>query len=236
MVFKTADLKPSCRLGREIDARRSGFTLVIGTDEAGRGPLAGPVVAGAVAVLDPLARDPVFREILANVDDSKKLTPDSRAELFAKLTAHPAIAWGVAAVPPTVIDRVNILQASRLAMKRAIRDLGRRTRIEISAERTFCLIDGNTPIEIDCRQETVIGGDRTIFSISAASIIAKVTRDRVMEKMDKSYPGYGFARHKGYGTAAHLEALMRLGPCRIHRRSFSPVRASIEITLAQKNG
>ena len=227
MVSKKESEESMRRLAREMEARRAGFTLVIGTDEAGRGPLAGPVVAGAVAVLDPFALDPIFRELLDDVDDSKKLTAVFRSDLYNKLIAHPAVAWGVAVVTPAVIDRINILQASKLAMIRAIRDLSRRRRIELAVQNTFFLVDGNTPLMTEYRQETVIGGDRKIFSISAASIIAKVTRDRVMEKMERKYPGYGFGRHKGYGTAAHLEALGRLGPCRIHRRSFSPVRAVI---------
>jgi ribonuclease HII len=222
------------RLAYEIEIGRANFELIIGTDEAGRGPLAGPVVAGAVAVLDPNARDAAFCGLLARVNDSKKLTPQARNEIYYSLTRHPAIAWGVAVVGPAVIDRINILQASKLAMRRSIQNLCRRRRSTVAPDRTFCLIDGNQRLEIGYCQETVVGGDRKIFSISAASIIAKVRRDRIMEKMEKIYPGYSFGRHKGYGTAVHMEALARLGPCLIHRRSFWPVAAAARVSLSPK--
>jgi len=225
MTLVKNDKPPTCRLARELAIQRAGFDFVIGADEVGRGPLAGPVVAGAVAILDPFAADSDFCELLVGVDDSKRLSPLRRTQLYAKLTRHPVVAWGVAAVTPAVIDRINILQASRLAMKRAIQNLARRHGLDMGLQNTFCFIDGNTPLKIGYHQETVIGGDREIFSISAASIIAKVTRDRTMARLEKIYPGYGFYRHKGYGTKIHLEALARLGPCRIHRKSFAPVLA-----------
>jgi len=212
------------RLGAEIAIWRSGFELAVGTDEAGRGPLAGPVCAGAVAIVDPAAADERFRFLLAEVNDSKLLVPPVRGEIYKIITAHPAIVWGFAAVSPGIIDKINILQASRLAMKRAISSMMRHFAIAAPPEKIFCLVDGNSEIDVEFAQQTVIGGDRKIFSISAASIIAKVGRDRLMAGFDKKYPAYGFEKHKGYGTRRHLEALARLGPCPIHRRSFSPVR------------
>jgi ribonuclease HII len=211
------------RLGAEIGVSRSGFELVIGIDEAGRGPLAGPVCAGAAAIVDLAAADGDFQFLLRRVDDSKRLTPALREEIYGVLTKHPALVWGFASATPTTIDKINILQASRLAMKRAVRDMLRRSGIVLAAERVFCFVDGNVPLDVVYPQKTVVGGDRQIFSISAASIIAKVGRDRLMRRMDKKFSGYGFGSHKGYGTQQHLRSLARLGPCAIHRKSFGPV-------------
>jgi ribonuclease HII len=186
--------------------RRRGLR-VAGIDEAGRGPLAGPVVAAAV----------VFGHgtVIPGVDDSKKLTPDERNRLIDLITAE-SVAFGIGTVDSTVIDEINILNATFLAMDRAVAALGLRP--------GHLLIDGNLfrPGEASSGipYTTIIGGDGTCFSIAAASIVAKVTRDRMMEDFDRMYPGYGFARHKGYGTAGHREAMRRLGLCPIHRRSF----------------
>jgi ribonuclease HII len=186
---------------------RARGLFVAGIDEAGRGPLAGPVVAAAV-VFGPGAK-------ISGVDDSKKLSPRIRAELFDRIM-NQAIAVGVGTVASTMIDEINILNAAFLAMDRAVGSL--------SVRPGHLLIDGNmfrpgeatTGIPVT----TVIGGDGICFSIAAASIVAKVTRDRMMEDLDRIYPGYGFAVHKGYGTAFHRRAIAGLGFCPIHRRSF----------------
>ena len=187
--------------------------ILAGVDEAGRGPLAGPVVASAV-VLDP--RSPV--EGLA---DSKKLTAIRRDNLAIEIKRH-AIAWSVAWADPAEIDAINILAATMLAMRRAI--------LGLSVTPAHVLVDGNRLPDLRFDQhlidgEAIIGGDDTIPAISAASIIAKTTRDRMMVSLDKIYPRYGFARHKGYGTEIHREKLREFGPCSEHRRTFAPVRA-----------
>jgi ribonuclease HII len=178
-----------------------------GVDEAGRGPLAGPVLAAAV-VLD--ADSPI-----AGLADSKQLTA-RRRELLAVQIRRRARAWGVGRAEVEEIDAINILQATLLAMQRACAALG------FVPDRV--LVDGLHCPALGCPVEAVIGGDASVPAISAASILAKVARDREMEALDQRYPGYGFARHKGYGTPEHLKALQRLGPSPIHRLSFAPVR------------
>jgi ribonuclease HII len=182
--------------------------LCVGVDEAGRGPLAGPVSAAAV-ILDP-ARP------IAGLADSKTLTPARRDVLDLEIREH-ALAWSIAWASAEEIDRINILRASMLAMQRAVAALSIRPR--------RVLVDGNRCPEFDCEALAVIGGDGLVPSIGAASILAKVARDRLMCNLDLDFPGYGFAGHKGYPTRAHIEALRRLGPCPEHRRSFGPVRA-----------
>jgi ribonuclease HII len=187
--------------------------ILAGVDEAGRGPLAGPVVASAV-VLDP-------RSPLEGLADSKKLTAIRRNNLAIEIKRH-AIAWSVAWADPAEIDAINILAATMLAMRRAI--------LGLSVTPAHVLIDGNRLPDLRFDQhlidgEAIIGGDDTIPAISAASIIAKTTRDRMMVALDKIYPRYEFARHKGYGTEIHREKLREFGPCSLHRRTFAPVRA-----------
>jgi ribonuclease HII len=182
---------------------------VAGIDEAGRGPLAGPVVAAAVIL------PPVF-SLSALVRDSKKMSPAQRERAYACLTALPGIAIGVGAVDREEIDRINILRATRRAMAIAV---GR-----LAPAPAFLLIDGLRLPEIGLPQDKIIRGEEASLSIAAASVIAKVVRDRIMAEMDAKYPQYGFARHKGYGTKEHLERLRRFGPCPIHRRSFAPVK------------
>lgn len=211
------------RLARELEARRRGFKLVIGADEAGRGPWAGPVVAAAVSVVDPFVNDVLMAQLFVQVSDSKKISAMKRERLYGVLTQHRAVRWGVASVGAAVIDRVNILEASRIAMGRAIANLVRKECFVYAPKDVFCFIDGNKTVRTRYRQEAVVGGDDKIFSVSAASIIAKVTRDRLMAVMDARYSGYGFGKHKGYGTSFHREALERFGPCPIHRRSFAPI-------------
>ena len=182
--------------------------LVCGADEAGRGPLAGPVVAAAV-ILDP-ARP------IEGLRDSKQLSA-ARRDVLAQLIRGRSTAWAVAAASVHEIDRLNILQASLLAMRRAIEAL------EPAAG--FALIDGNRLPRLAIEARAVIGGDALEPSISAASILAKHHRDRLMTELDRDFPGYGFAEHAGYPTPRHLERLRELGPCPAHRRSFAPVRA-----------
>lgn len=191
----------------ERHARSQGYRLVAGIDEAGRGPLAGPVVAAAVILHTDRPID--------GVNDSKKLTEHQRERLFDLITAE-AMAIGIGSVSPDQIDRINILQATRLAMLEAVSQL--------SPCPDILLIDGITTIDSPLQQQTIKQGDGRSASIAAASIIAKVTRDRWMQEFDRQYPQYGFARHKGYGSAAHLAALRQHGPCPIHRTSFGGVR------------
>ncbi|MFT8871379.1 MAG: ribonuclease HII [Sporolactobacillus sp.] len=185
-----------------------GFEYVGGIDEAGRGPLAGPVVAACV-ILRP-------ESVILGLNDSKQLTPHRRDMLFDDIRAA-ALAIGIGEASAPEIDRYNIYQASKLAMMRALE--------ATSIRADFLLIDAmQLPVQI--AQESLIKGDARSNSIAAASIIAKVTRDRLMQKLDQTYAGYGFANHKGYGTADHLRALKTLGPCPEHRLTFSPVMAS----------
>jgi ribonuclease HII len=195
---------------RERALFKQGVWPVAGCDEAGRGPLAGPVVAAAV-ILDP-------RRVPKGLDDSKRLSPQIREALFAEICATAAVA--VAIAPPERIDRDNILRASLWAMAQAARALPDMPR--------HVYVDGRDPIDVACICEAVIGGDGKVASIAAASIVAKVTRDRLMIHLAAEHPGYGFESHMGYGVPAHLEALRRLGPCRHHRQSFAPVAALID--------
>ncbi len=189
-------------------------TSLIGIDEAGRGPLAGPVVACACFIPDELG--PSF----ADVNDSKKLTAAKRNEVFERLT-HSEVLYGVGFATAAEIDQLNILQATFLAMRRAAQKF-------VNIPHAVALIDGPyTAAGLEMRQQAVVDGDAKSLVIAAASIIAKVTRDRYMEELDKIYPGYNFAGHKGYGTPKHLKALAELGPCKEHRTSFSPVRNAL---------
>ena len=185
--------------------------LLAGVDEAGRGPLAGPVSAAAV-ILHP-------DRPIAGIDDSKKLSPARRDALDLRIREE-SLAWSVAWASVEEIDRLNILRASLLAMQRAVSALG------VRPERI--LVDGNRCPDFGIEAEAVVGGDGLIPAIGAASILAKVARDRLMEELDQAFPGYGFARHKGYPTPVHLEALRRFGPCPHHRASFAPVRSVID--------
>ncbi|CAH2031582.1 ribonuclease HII [Trichlorobacter ammonificans] len=184
-----------------------GYLRIAGVDEAGRGPLAGPVVAAAV-ILPPDCS-------VVGLNDSKKLTERQRERLFDEITGA-ALAVGVGSAPPALIDRINILQATRQAMLQAVTAL-------LPAP-DYLLIDGITTIPSPLPQQTIKQGDSRSASIAAASIIAKVTRDRLMLAYDQQWPQYGFARHKGYGCAAHLAAIRSHGPCPIHRTSFRGVR------------
>lgn len=188
---------------------------ICGVDEAGRGPLVGAVVAGAV-VLDP--NNPI-----EGLKDSKKLTPAKRECLYEQIMSK-AKAWGVGEATPAEIDEINILQATMLAMRRAIEDLTTR----LGAWPDKALIDGNRCPELPIAAEAIIKGDTKEPAISAASIVAKVTRDRQMMALHEQHPQYGFAQHMGYPTEAHFAALKQYGACDQHRRSFSPVRKVLE--------
>lgn len=187
----------------EERAWQSGYCRVAGLDEAGRGPLAGPVAAAA-CILDPYY--PIY-----GLNDSKKLTPARRRQLYGEITRH-ALDWNVSFVEPVIIDEINILEATRLAMKKAVEGL--------RLKPDLLLIDA-IQLDLDSIDTwSIVRGDSLSISIAAASILAKVTRDRAMEDYDRIYPGYGFSRHKGYGTKEHYEALLKLGPTPIHRKKF----------------
>lgn len=201
---------------------RAGFDLVIGLDEAGRGPLAGPVFAAAVAFIGN-PKDGALKSLLALVDDSKKLSSRKRREAYDLLIGHSDIVYGCVRVSAKIVDRINILQASKLAMQKATQKLLTKISLASADKKIICLIDGNFSIKISHSQKSIIKGDAKVFSIAAASIIAKVQRDCLMEKMDEIYPEYGFARHKGYGTKEHFAAIKKHGPCPIHRHTFAPI-------------
>ena len=192
-------------------AWRAGL-LLAGVDEAGRGPLAGPVVAAAV-ILDP-------RRPIAGLDDSKRLS-ERRRDALEPVIREQALAWAVARAEVDEIDSLNILQATLLAMRRAVAAL--------SPAAEAVVVDGNRVTDFGLPAEAVVGGDARVPSISAASILAKVARDREMVALEAAFPGYGFARHKGYGTAEHREALARLGPTPHHRRSLAPLAGQLDL-------
>lgn len=201
--------------------------LVVGVDEAGRGPLCGPVVAAAVCYKDHSFVIPVeLEKDFALIRDSKKLSEKQREKIYNLIEEHFFVGIGI--VYADTIDRINILEATFLAMKSAVSDLERSLRQSQLKHNLFLLIDGNQEIpNLSLKQETVVGGDGTVKSIAAASIIAKVTRDRMIVEYDKQYPQYGLAQHKGYGTKVHMDALRKYGPTPIHRMSFKPVLLSI---------
>jgi ribonuclease HII len=199
-----------CGLTLEKVARRSGALLIAGLDEVGRGPLFGPVVAAAVIL--PKG----FR--LQGLTDSKKLSEKQRNQLEPEIRLN-AVAWTIAAVDAETIDRINIRQASLLAMRLAVQQL--------ALTPDYLLIDGRDTIDWPCPQQPVIHGDAISLSIAAASVLAKVHRDRLLVELDLQFPGYGLAQHKGYCSPQHIEALARLGPTPLHRKSFHPVAQTI---------
>ena len=202
--------QPRCGWTLEDAARGRGALRIAGLDEVGRGPLFGPVVAAAV-ILPRGCR-------LLGLTDSKKLTEKKRNELDLEIRAH-AVAWAIAAVDAETIDRINIRRASLQAMRRAVEQL--------ALGPDFLLIDGRDTIEWECPQQAVVKGDATSFSIAAASVLAKVHRDRLLVELDREFPGYGLAQHKGYPCPAHKAALQRLGPTPLHRRSYQPVAQAL---------
>lgn len=195
-----------------VDTIEQRPLLVAGVDEVGRGPLAGPVVAAAV-ILDP-------ERPIEGLADSKKLT-EKRREALSEEIKEKALSWSISRADVEEIDQINILQASLLAMKRSVETLSRQPEL--------ALIDGNHCPELDCAMEAIIKGDSKEPAISAASILAKVARDNEMKAMDDKYPGYGFAKHKGYPTKQHREAIIKLGITDIHRKSYAPVQQQLEL-------
>lgn len=195
----------------EEHAFRQGYKYIAGIDEAGRGALAGPVVAAAVVF-------PRGIEI-PGVNDSKKLTPSKRDALYDAIFKN-SLAIGVGVEDNFVIDKINILQATFFAMKKAVRGL--------SIQPDYLLVDGNFAVPVNIAQKHIIKGDSSSISVAAASIIAKVTRDRLMVEYDELYPGYGFAGHKGYGCASHLAAIAELSPCVLHRKTFRGVKEHVK--------
>lgn len=208
--MKQIDQNWQSRTFFENKAYESGYKLVAGVDEVGRGPLAGPVVA-AVVVLPPNISIP-------GIDDSKKLSLTQR-ERVIKDICNVLIDWGVGIVDEKIIDQINILQATYLAMKKAVSSL--------KTSPHFLLVDGHKIPGLSIPQLPIIKGDQLSISIQAASIIAKVIRDRIMMEYDQQYPLYGFSQHKGYGTAFHLDVVKRHGICEIHRQSFEPIKSNL---------
>ncbi len=201
---------PVCGWRLERAARKLGFLRIAGLDEVGRGPMFGPVVAAAVILPKGC--------YLQGLNDSKQLSEKRRLEFDAEIRAN-AIAWSIAAVDVETIDRINIRRASLLAMRLAVE------RLALSPD--YLLIDGIDTIDWPCPQQPVVQGDSTSLSIAAASVLAKVHRDGLLVELDSVFPGYGLARHKGYCVQEHLEALARLGPTPMHRKSFSPVAQTV---------
>lgn len=191
--------------------RAEGFSRIAGIDEAGRGPLAGPVVAAACILPENL--------FFEHLNDSKQLTPESRDRLFSEITQSSNVSFGIGIIDVQTIDRINILQATFLAMRRAVEALPIRP--------DYILIDGNQIPHFEMPTESLVQGDSLSISIAAASILAKVTRDRIMEQLHLEYPQYGFKQHKGYATEQHIEAIHAHGPSPIHRKSFDPVRSML---------
>jgi ribonuclease HII len=195
---------------------KKGHKYVVGIDEAGRGPLAGPVVSGAVLILE---KD--FKEIkrIKSVKDSKKLSEKKRGEVYLNLVNNHKLRWGIGIVSEKIIDKINILEATKLSMIKAVKNLEKKNNIKAD----YLILDGKMKINLDTNQESIIKADDKVFSVSAASIIAKVTRDRIMIEYDKKYPKYNFKKHKGYGTREHLKSIKKNGICEIHRKSFAPI-------------
>jgi ribonuclease HII len=206
--------EPVCGWRLENAARRGGALRIAGLDEVGRGPMFGPVVAAAVILPEGWR--------LRGLTDSKQLKEEDRIR-FAAAIRKKSLAWAIAAVDVETIDRINIRRASLLAMRMAVEQL--------ALAPDYLLVDGCDTIEWPCAQQAVVQGDGRSVSIAAASVLAKVHRDQLLVELDAVYPGYGLARHKGYCVAEHLEALGRLGPTPMHRKSFSPVAVRLQTTL-----
>ncbi len=204
-----------CSLRHERMLWKQGIERIAGIDEAGRGPLAGPVVAAAVIL------PAKFRH--RKLTDSKRLSAETREEIYAELAGRDDVCWAAAVVDVEDIDRINILRAAHQAMRAAV------SALRVAAQ--HALIDGLPVRPFPIEHTALVGGDGRSYSIAAASVIAKVTRDRIMIEMEARYPSYGFAQHKGYGTPMHLERLKLHGPCPLHRRSFLPV-AQAELSFA----
>lgn len=217
-------------LNEEKKLWREGYKIVVGLDESGRGPLAGPVVACAVSI-NPICEIRGKFVQIHKIKDSKKLTPKKREEFYKVLINHPQIKWGIGIVSEKVIDRINILEATRQAMKRAVLNLSRK----IDYKPDFLIIDGNSNLpKIKLPQKCIIKADEKVISCTLASIIGKVKRDRIMERYHKKYPQYGFDKHKGYPTKKHRQMLKKYGTCKIHRQSFKPVIENKKLKIKYK--
>jgi ribonuclease HII len=203
------------RFRYELELLKRGVTRIAGVDEAGRGPLAGPVFAAAVIFPVDWIRGGLPAP-LREVNDSKQLSPEMRESLFAELTSRLEIQYAVARVDAPTIDEINILQATHRAMNLAL--------MQLQPAPEHALVDGLPVKSMELPHWAIVSGDALSYSIAAASILAKVSRDRCMLEFDQMYPGYGFAEHKGYGTPRHIAAIKALGACPIHRRSFAPLR------------
>ncbi|MES2199535.1 MAG: ribonuclease HII [Chlamydiota bacterium] len=199
----------------EREARLQGYRVVAGVDEAGRGPIAGPLVVAACILPDNLS--------LLGIDDSKKLSSSKREGLYKEITSHPDIIFSIVVIEKEIIDKINILQATLKGMQEAV------SRLKIAPD--YVLVDGNKCPIFPMPSKGIIQGDSLSYSIGAASILAKVTRDEIMVKYDAKWPEYGFAQHKGYPTLQHREILVRLGPSPIHRESYAPVKRAMELFL-----
>lgn len=202
------------KLNEEKKLWKAGFKRVACLDEAGRGPLAGPVTAAAVFI------NPKIKIKNLKLRDSKQLPERQREEFYKIITKHPDIEWGIGIVSEKKIDRINILEATKLAMIKALKKLKKKP--------DFLILDGNMKIDFPCKQKSIVKADARVFSCAAASILAKVTRDRLMGKYHLKYPRYCFNKHKGYPTKLHKRLLKKHGPCKIHRRSFGPVAAALK--------
>jgi len=209
-------LNTTDRLQFEQELWLRKFTLVAGVDEAGRGPLAGPVVAAAVILPSTWANSGLDAR-LVDLNDSKQLTETQRENFFQILTTHPDLLYSIAIVDAATIDRINILQATHCAMKEAL--------AQLQPQPQQVLVDGRPVKSMTLPQTALVKGDSRSYSIAAASVLAKVTRDRMMLEYEAKFPGYGFAVHKGYGVPQHLAAIEKLGPCPIHRMSFAPLKS-----------
>jgi len=231
-------MKPNLKEEKKLWGKR--FKRVVGLDEAGRGPLCGPVVAAAVMIKISNLKSQISKRNLKSqilkgkgIKDSKKLSAKKREEFYEKITKNPAIKWGIGRVSEKVIDKINILEATKLAMARAIKNLEKKLekqKYHIFGDRKkvgivdFLLLDGNFKINSSIPQKSIVKSDEKVFSCACASILAKVCRDRIMMHYHKRYPKYRFDLHKGYPTKFHLKMLKKYGPCKIHRKSFEPVK------------
>lgn len=198
-------------LKEEKSLWKKGYKKVAGVDEVGRGPLAGPVIACAVVT----KRLNKIKSEFCQVKDSKKLTPKQRENIYKRLAKHPDIEWGIGIVSEKTIDRINILEATKLAMEKAV--------LKLKKPR-FLILDGRINLDLKIPQKAIVKADEKVFSCALASVFAKVTRDRIMRNQAKKYPEYGFDQHKGYPTKLHRKKLRKHGPCKVHRRSFHPIK------------
>ena len=202
---------------------KKGYKIIIGLDEVGRGPLCGPVTTAAVIINSKFQiKDKNFKKILKNTKDSKKLSEKQREKIFKLIQKCPDIEFTISSVGPKTIDKINISEATKKAMKNCLNKILPKRNLK----KTLILIDGNRILDknLKIQQKAIVKGDNKIFSIALASIIAKVTRDRKMEKLSLQYPEYYFHQHKGYGTKLHKKLIKKYGPCKIHRKSYRPIK------------